>query len=137
MKNIIGLGLLAGVFMLIATTLLSMGLHSIFPSLQVEMANQHVYRPMNSPLMTIFYLYPFILGIALAWVWERVKKEFKGKLFKRAVCFGLAYLLVVGLPGMFITYTSMQVSLLMISSWLLGGFVNGIVSGLTFAKWNK
>ena len=137
MKKILGIGILAGIAMLVVGFLLTLLFGAIFPSTAAEYENLEIFRAMNDPLMSLFYAYPIILGIVLAWIWNRSKGLFKGSPGKRAVNFGIAYWLVASLPGMIITYSSFQLSFLLVFTWLIGGLINGIVAGLIFAKMNK
>ena len=87
--------------------------------------------------MSLFFLYPFVLGFVLAWVWDKTKKLFEAKSeFERACKFGGAYWVIAGIPGMLITYSSFQVSLLMVLAWTISGFVEAVVAGFIFVKKN-
>jgi len=136
-KKIISVGLLVGVVNLVVGMLLSQIYNFVFPALAREYTNFALFRPWSDPLMSMYFLYPFLLGIALAWIWDKTKKLVEGKTaFERAYRFGLAYLIIAGLPGMFITYSSFQVSFTMVLSWLVVGFVEAVVAGWVFAKKN-
>jgi len=137
MKKTLGLGILAGVVMLILGFAVMYLFGAIFPSTAAEYENLNIFRAMDDPLMSIFYVYPFILGIVLAFVWNKSKSLFKGTTGKRAVNFGLTYWLVASLPGMVITYASFQLSFLLVFTWLMLGLLYGIIAGLVFAKYNK
>lgn len=137
MKKIVIPGLLAAVLM----TIVGMGIGMIFnaavPSLGEEYMNPAIFRAWDEPLMQLFFVYPFILGFALAWVWDKVKGLIKGNMWKRGLVFGLVFFLIGSIPGMFISYSTFQVSFLMVLSWTLNGLTNGVISGWVFAKLNK
>ena len=120
-------GLLAGG----ANLLLSFGISWLqgmaMPSLAREYQNTAVFRPWNDPLMMVYFAYPFVLGVVLAYLWDKVKA-------KDAVEFAKFYFVIATIPGMFISYTSFQISALMISMWILTGFLQAWVSGLVFTK---
>ncbi len=137
MKKVILPGILAGVLMLIIGMGVSYLFNFIFPSVAAEYNNIALFRPWSDPLMQIYFAYPFLLGIILAWAWDKSKSLFKGGQGKRAVNFGLAYFLIAGIPGMFITYSSFQLSFLIIFTWLISGLINGIIAGLVFVKMNR
>lgn len=61
MKKIVWPGIIAGVIMLITGMGLSYLLHAIFPSLIVEYNNTSVFRPWTDPLMSIYFVHPFVL----------------------------------------------------------------------------
>ncbi len=136
-KKIILPGFVAAIFMAIASVVLSYLGNMIFPSLAIEYANTDVFRAMNDPLMIAFWFTPLITGLILAFVWDNTKKLFKGHSFCRGRKFGVMYFLVVTFPGMFITYTSMQVSFLMVGSWAVMGLIHGLIAGWTFVWLNK
>ena len=136
MKKVLIFGLIAGLAMSIVGMLYNALSGVAFPGLMVEYQTSGLFRPWEDPLMTAFFAYPFILGIALAWVWDKVKGLISGGLWTRALNFGLAYFIVATIPGMFISYTSFPVSLLMILSWSLSGLLNGIIAGAVLAKLN-
>jgi len=136
-KKVIASGLLAGALMLIVGMVLNQIYGLVFPSLADEYINAQLFRPWSDPLMSLYFLHPFILGVVLSWVWDKTKKLIDGKtLWDRAYKFGLAYLVIAGIPGMFITYSSFQVSLTMVGSWLLSGLLQALLAGWVFAKRN-
>jgi hypothetical protein len=136
MKKIILPGVIAGIAILVLGMLVSY-LFMLIPSVSADYANTAIMRQWQDPLMMLFFLYPFILGIILAFIWDKSKTLFKGTLWKRGCNFGLAIFLIATIPGMFITYTSMPYSLMTVISWTVGGLLNALVAGWIFAKMNK
>lgn len=135
MKKIILPGLLAGLINFIASMAISKIFGVIFPVLNLEYQNTNLFRLESDPLMLLFFVYPFLLGIILAWFWNKTKSVF-GEGMQGGVKFGFTYWIVATIPGMFVTYSSMPYSLLMVISWLAGGLASGILSGIVFAKMN-
>ncbi|MBU0671961.1 MAG: hypothetical protein KJ732_02910 [Candidatus Margulisbacteria bacterium] len=135
-KKVLLPGLVAGVVLLIVGMGWSFLLNAIFPGLAAEYQNTALFRPWEDPLMSVFFAYPFVLGLALAWVWDKVKGLVSGGIVSRATSFGLGYWVVASIPGMVITYSSFPVSLLMVITWSISGLVQAIVAGLIFAKLN-
>lgn len=128
-------GLLAGLGALVVSMIFGSVSGKLFPSLAQEYINPNIFRPWSDPLMSLYYLYPFIVGIALAFVWEKTKKLFGGQAaFDRGFYFGLIYWLVAGVSGMLITYSSFQVSLLMVLNWSINGLLEAAVIGVILAK---
>jgi hypothetical protein len=136
MKKIVWPGLVAGFAMLIVGMIISFLMQWIFPSLAAEYASG-LMRPWTDPLMTVFFLYPFILGIALAWAWNKSKSLFKGTPAQRGRAFGWSVVIISTIPGMFVTYTSFNISFLMVFGWLLNGIVYSLIAGCIFARMNK
>lgn len=127
-------GLVAG----FANLLIGMGLNfsfqAVIPSLAEEYKNTSLFRSWQDPLMLVFFAYPFILGIVLAYFWGWMNKHLKGDAVNKALQFAKLYFIIATVPGMFISYTGFQISVAMILSWTAAGFVEAFVAGLVFAK---
>ncbi|GGA94539.1 hypothetical protein [Puia dinghuensis] len=134
MKKIITSGLIAGVVLLVLSIL---GLYAtiwFFPTLAAQ-----YYDPAfdsQSGRYMIYYAHPFVIGLALAWFWDRFKVVLKGSFLTRGIEFGLAYALVAIFPVMWLTYSALSVSLAMVGTWLAFGLLQGIIAGLVFEKTN-
>lgn len=138
MKKIIWPGLVAGFGMLAFGLIWMFLLNLIFPSLQAQYQNIEIFRPWSDPRMMIYFLYPFLTAVLLAWIWGHIKNSLPGgTLAKKGMNFGFAYWLVASIPGMFVTYTSFQVSSLMIIGWTVSGLIEAIIAGMIIAKMNK
>ena len=120
-------GLIAGVAILVVGFGLSWILQQIFPSLKNEFENTAIFRPWDDPLMMGFFLHPFILGVVLAYLWDKVKA-------KDPLEFAKLYFVIATIPGMFISLVSFQLSFLMIISWTGAGFLEALVAGYVFTK---
>jgi hypothetical protein len=130
MKKIIWPGLLLGVIMLIVSMIVSY-LFMLIPSVSADY-NTSFMRNWQDPIMMLFFLYPFILGIVFAWLWAKTKSSFKGK--NRACYFGWLLFFLTTVPGMWITYTSFNLSFLTILSWTVAGLINAKIAGF-FLVW--
>jgi len=136
MKKIILPGILAGVAILVLGMIVSY-IFMLIPAVAADYSNTNIMRQWQDPLMSLFFIYPFVLGIILAWVWNKSKTLFKGSASKRGCNFGLTIWLIATVPGMFITYTSMPYAFMTVISWTVGGLVNSLAAGGIFAKMNK
>lgn len=135
MKKTLTSGLVAGLAMLLLIAILTPVYNLIFPGISQEYMNVSLFRPWSDPLMSLYYLYPFLLGLVLAWFWGKAKKMFSGKSnLEKAKEFAVFYWLIAGLPGMFITYSSFQVSLSLILAWSISGFVDAFIAAWIFVK---
>lgn len=134
MKKIITSGLAAGVVLLILSIL---GLYAtiwFFPTLAVQ-----YYDPAfdnQSARSMIYFAHPFVIGLALAWFWDRFKPVLKGSRLTRGTEFGLIYAVVAIFPAMWLTYSALSVSLMMVGTWLVFGLLQGVIAGLVFEKLN-
>jgi hypothetical protein len=134
MKKIALPGLVAGIILFIISY---GGLYlsvRFFPSLFIEY---------NSPLFNsdgsrdlLFYLHPFIISFALSWFWDRFKGLFRGTFVLRGIEFGFVYAMVALLPVMWITFSSLDITIATVLSWFLYGLMQAIFAGLIFAKIN-
>lgn len=136
MKKIIWPGIIAGAINLILALAVSY-LFIRFPQVAADYNNQKLIRPWADPLMSVFFLYPFLFGIILAWAWNKTKSLFNGSQTLRAGKFGLSIFLITSIPGMFVSYTTFPLAFLTILSWLLSGLIVSIVAGLVFVKMNR
>lgn len=134
--NFVKPGLMAGLVMLLVSLVASVALHAIFPQIAQEYGTQ-MFRSWTDPLMLIFFLHPFILGLIISWIWDKTSLVMKGDDLTKAVNFTFAYMLVAQVPGMFITFTSMNVSLLMIMGWVLTGLLQVLFGSILISKMNK
>ena len=137
MKNTVINGLIAGVVMLIVGLLLSQGWNILFPALALEYQNG-IFRPWSDPAMQIYFLYPFVLGLVLSYAWEKIIKVFPGKdRNKKVLDFTVFYWIIASIPGMFISYSSFPVSLLMVLTWSINGFFQVLAGGYILSQRNK
>ena len=134
MKKIITTALIAGcILFVISYGGLYLGV-KFFPGLFVTY---------NNPLFNsdgsrdvLFYLHAFIISFALSWFWDRFKVLFKGPLIMRGLEFGLVYSIIALLPVMWISFSSLDITLIMVGSWFFYGLAQAIIAGLVFAKVN-
>jgi hypothetical protein len=123
-------GLIAG----LANLVLGFGINQfvmlLLPAITAEYQNEAMFRPWSDPLMMVYFAYPFILGVVAAYLWERVGKP-------KPFDFAKLYFLIATIPGMFITYTSFQISFTMVLLWAATGFVEVFVAGLVFVRVGK
>ena len=90
----------------------------------------------NSERDLLFYMHAFIISMALSWFWDRFKGLFHGPIILKAISFGFTYALIALLPVMWITFSAMDITVLMVSSWLFYGFFQAVIAGLILAKLN-
>ena len=120
-------GLIAGVAALVVGFGINWLAGVIFPSITQEYQNPNIFRPWTYPLIMAYFAHPFILGLVLAYLWDKLKA-------KDALEFAKLYFIIAAIPGMFVSYTSFQLSLLMILVWTVSGFLQAFVAGLVFAR---
>ncbi|HEY0356503.1 MAG TPA: hypothetical protein VGC29_09880 [Flavisolibacter sp.] len=134
MKKVISLGLIAGVVLFIISY---GGLYlaiQYFPQFFVSYNNPLFNSDGSRDLL--FYMHAFIISFALSFVWGRFKSLFRGTIVLRGIEFGLIYGFVALLPVMWITFSSLDISIIMVLSWFIYGLVQSVIAGIIFAKLN-
>ncbi|MFT4155362.1 hypothetical protein [Parafilimonas sp.] len=134
MKKVLIPGLIAGVILFIVSY---GGLYlSIkwFPEFFVDYNNPLFNSDGSRDIL--FYLHAFVISFALAWFWERFKGLFHGNFILRGLEFGLVYALVALLPVMWITFSSLDITVIMTVSWFFYGLFQSLIAGIVFAKIN-
>lgn len=130
----IGTGLLAGVIMLSIGMLIGQFFQFLFPRLKTEYENQNLFRPWEDPLMSLYFIEPFLTGIILMWIWEMVKESIKSHdIIGKGLRFGFVYWMVT-IPGMVMSYGSFPVSLLLVCSWSITILIQALCSGMLYSK---
>jgi len=133
MKKIVLPAIVAGILMTISNMIISIIMNKVVPGIMTEYQTPGLFRPWSDPLMQAFFAHPFILALALAYVWDKIKGSLPGN---RVLGFVWGCFLVATLPGMFISYTSFQISLAMTLSWTLTSVVSLYVATLVLNKMN-
>ena len=135
-KKIVLPGLVSGVVITVVGMAVSMLIGLMLPGLSSQYQNAGLFRPWSDPKMQIFFAYPFLLGLGLAYVWDKVKGSVSGNIWKRTWTLMLGVFVISTIPGMTITYSTFTVSLLMVMSWTLGALVQLYLAGVILAKMN-
>lgn len=135
MKKILLIGLLGGVVLLAVGMLTSAAFHAAYPSLKTEIENPVLFRAYTDPLMSLYFVHPFLMSIILAWIWTRIKSVIvSDSEYKKGIHFGLVFWCASSLPGMLISYASFPLSLMMIVSWTTSSLLEMLCLGVLFSK---
>ncbi|MEO0007744.1 MAG: hypothetical protein RJA20_1940 [Bacteroidota bacterium] len=129
MKVIIG-----GLALLLLSVVALILVVKLMPWLAEEYYDPMFDLDMNSSKGWLFFVHPFVLSLAIAWFWRRFKGLFHGSFWWRGIEVGVVYGLIATIPSMWITYSSLAVSLTMILTWVAYGFFQAIVLGVIYAK---
>ena len=92
--------------------------------------------PSSGRVDWMYFIHPLVLSIALKWFWERYKSILTGNILLKALEVALVYGVVALLPVLWITFSAIDVSLKMILTWMLYGFIQSFAAGIVFAKLN-
>lgn len=136
-KRVIIPGFAAGIIMMLAGIGLSMAYNLVFPSLKSEYTDTYLFRSWDDPVMSLYFVHPILVALLLAWIWDKTKTVFpvSASSMKKALIFTSIYWLF-SICGMIITYSSFQISLLMVSSWTLSAFIQGIIGSMVIVGLN-
>jgi membrane protease YdiL (CAAX protease family) len=131
------IGLLSGVIILVVGLIMNWILNLIFPSLVADYQNLSVFRSWSDPLMALYFVYSFLVGIIFVWMWPKTKQFFgTDKECKRGARFGFTYWAIT-LPGLVMSYGTFPVSFAMVLSWTISGLLQAIAGGIVCAKMLK
>lgn len=135
MKKVIIPGLVAGVVMLV----LGMAVGFVFAKISTvseEYTNAALFRPMQDPLMSLYFFHPFVVGLVMAIVWSFVKPLFNGNTMSNGLIYGALFSLTV-FPGMLISYATFPLSFVIVLSWTISGLVQTFAGAWIIAYLNK
>jgi hypothetical protein len=134
MKKILIPGILTGIFLLISSFIALFLTIKLFPSLAWEYFGPTFNTDGSRDIL--FYIHPFLLGLALAWFWNRVKEIFTGNSIAKALEFSLIYAAIATIPTMWITFSAINISLEMVLTWILYGLFQALVAGSILSRLN-
>jgi hypothetical protein len=134
MKKIIISGLVAGVVLLILSIAGLYITSYIFPNIAMQYFDP-AFDAESSRVM-LYYIHPFVISLALSWFWSRFKDVLKGSFIARGIEFGLIYVIIATFPMMWLIYSAMSVSLLIVATWFVLALVQGMIAGLILEKMN-
>ncbi len=132
MNKILTSGLVAALLLLAFAYLSLMLMPILLPYLAEE-----YYKPVfvnDETRNLLYFVHPVVLAFALSWFWNRFKDLFVGNLFFRGLEFGFVYAIIATIPIMVLIFSAIDVSLAVIGSWVLYGFLQGTIAGLIFAR---
>ena len=84
----------------------------------------------------MYFAHPLVSSIALKWFWERYKNIFTGNIFLKGLEVALVYGVVAMIPVLWLTFSAIDISVKMVLTWLLYGFIQSFAAGIVFAKLN-
>ncbi len=130
MKNIITI-LLAGATVLIVSVGLLYGLILFFPAL-IEEYYSPVFRSNSFNTDWLFYVHPFVLSAAIFWFWNRYRELITGTGITRSLKASFTYGLIAMAPVLLLTFSAIDISVLMVLTWLAYGIFQALLACLVF-----
>jgi hypothetical protein len=127
--------LIAGFLVLLVSLVLLYSIIYLLPTMMEEYYNP-VFRSSSFATDWLFYAHPFVLSISLYWFWERFKNFLNGSIIWRAFEIALVYGIIAMLPVLWLTFSAIDISFVMVATWLAYGILQAFVAGLVFARMN-
>ena len=125
--------LLAGLLVLLISMVLLYAAIYLFPTLMEEYYSA-VFRSSSFETDWLFYVHPFLLSFAIRWFWLRTKDQFTGSDLSKAFQLALVYGLVAMLPVLWLTFSAIDISFLMVITWLVYGVIQAFIAAMVFAR---
>jgi hypothetical protein len=125
-------GIAAGAVFLVISFAFSFLVQAVWPYDVLSLGGM---RSIGDPVMALFFLYPFVIGIAISYAYKYV--SLKGSYLEKGKKFGLLMWLVYGIPSTFIVYTSMNYPIGFHISSLFGNLIGLVVAGIIIARLSK
>ncbi len=135
MKKAVSPILIAGTLVLLVSLALLYSIIYFLPNVMEEYYNP-VFRSSSFSTDWLFYVHPFILSVSLYWFWDRFKTFFTGSFAWRAFEIALAYGIIAMLPVLWLTFSAIDISFIMVGTWLAYGIAQAFIAGLVFTKMN-
>lgn len=124
MKKIIVGGLLAGLAIMVVSFIIGSMTADMY-----KMSNAAMWKPMGQDWFWSMLAYDFVVGLILAYVWSIVKGAIPGTGIQKGLFFGLLVFLLGTIPGMGMTYLTMNIRNKMIIVWTMNGLFNYLLAG--------
>lgn len=133
-KTIVVSGIVAGIVILALSTIISTITQSVFDYNVLALAGM---RSVNDPVSILFFLFPFVVGVAMAILYDFTKKSFTGTATRKGVVLGLLGWIVYGVPSAFIVFSSMDYPFGFTVNSVVGSLVYMLGAGITITKLSK
>jgi hypothetical protein len=124
MKKIVVGGLLAGLAIVVVGFIVGSLTGNLY-----AISNASMWKPMGKNFVVMMFIYDLMVGLILSYVYSIIKSSVPGSVTQKGLIFGLLIWLVGTLPGMGITYLTMNVRNMLIAVWTVNGLLNYLLAG--------
>jgi hypothetical protein len=133
-KNIVIGGISAGLALFVLMMVFGYLVNLVLPT---DISQYGGMRSINDPIMTLFYLYPFVISIAAAIIFDNIKGCLGGTQTKKGLMFGAMLICIMTIPSLYVMYTSMSWPVDFYVSTAIWEIVSYPLMGILFARiWN-
>jgi hypothetical protein len=133
MKKFIISGLAAGAVILVLWNVVGL----IFGMFGFSVSNLAGMRNFNDPIMMLYFLYPFVFGFALAYLYPLVEGKIKGDIVSKGFAFGMIMFTVNSIPSAYLNLTSMDYPFAFTAMTIIGPLVYLPAAGIAVAWASK
>ena len=133
-KTIVISGIVAGIVILALSMLISTATQAFFDYNVLALAGM---RSVNDPVSMLFFLHPFVVGLAMAILYDFAKKSFTGTVIRKGIVLGLLGWIVYGIPSAFIVFSSMDYPIGFTVNSVIGSLVYMLGAGITITRLSK
>jgi TM2 domain-containing membrane protein YozV len=133
-KKIVMSGLVAGIVVLALSMIISTVTQVLFDYSVLALAGM---RSVNDPVSILFFFFPFVVGVAMAVLYDFTKKSFTGTATRKGLVLGLLGWIVYGIPSAFIVFSSMDYPLGFTVNSVIGSLVYMLGAGITITNMSK
>ena len=130
-KQILVGGIIAGIVIEVISLAFSWLTQSIWQYNVLELAGM---RAIDDPVAILFFVYPWVLGFALSYVYSHFGKTVEGDAIAKGWKFGLLMWIVVSIPSAFLVFASMSYPVGFTVNSVIGSFIYILVAGIVIAK---
>ena len=133
-KAVVISGIGAGIVVLTLSTIVSTATQSLFDYNTLTLAGM---RSVSDPVSIMFFLFPFVVGAAMAVLYDFTKNSFTGTATQKGVTLGLLGWVVYGIPSAFIVFSSMDYPVGFTVNSVIGSLVYMLGAGITITRLSK
>ncbi len=133
-RTIVVSGIVAGIVVLVLSMMISTATQALFNYNVMTLAGM---RSVNDPVSLLFFLYPFVLAVAMAILYDFAKKSFTGTVIRKGIVLGLLGWIVYGIPSAFIVFSSMDYPIGFTVNSVIGSLVYMLGAGITITRLSK
>lgn len=131
-KNFLFSGALAGIVIFIIIMVVNYLMQIVFSGYDVNALPG--MRALDDPILMMFFLYPLVLGFAMAFVYQKVKEALPGSYMDKAKKYALLAWLLSGLPSIWVVYTSMNYPIAFTVDQIVGSIIYTFAAAVVIAK---
>jgi uncharacterized membrane protein len=133
-KTIVVSGIAAGIVVLVLSMAVSTATQALFDYNVMTLVGM---RSVNDPISMLFFLHPFVVGLAMAILYDFTKKSFTGTAIRKGIVLGLLGWVVYGIPSAFIVFSSMDYPIGFTVNSVIGSLVYMLGAGITITRLSK